>query len=265
MKKSIFTVALCMTVGLIFSTGNIWAAEDAELLVSDCIKCHAKVVNENAADGAKHLSEVSCVDCHNEGHPPSTPVEEMIPQCAMCHEGEPHYEVDNCLGCHANPHQPLRIVFGEDNVAVCNTCHTDQVSEVKNNPSAHGEFDCAECHHDKHGYIPDCNECHEPHRPGQTYDLCISCHLVHQPTNVTYVESTSNQDCGACHGDLTMLLAAGSSKHATLQCASCHKDNHGYIPPCANCHGETGPHPSSMMKKFPNCLECHKDPHDLDI
>ncbi len=262
MKKTIFTTISCLAVSFILSTGNIWAA-DPELENSDCVKCHAKVAHDNKADGAKHLSDVGCLDCHVGGHPPSTPKEELIPKCSMCHEGEPHYEVANCLSCHQNPHQPLRIVFAEDNVAVCNTCHSDQVSEVKNNPSAHGKFDCVLCHHDTHGYVPDCMECHKPHREGQNYSVCISCHLVHQPTNVAYVEAIPNQDCGACHGDLTSTLAAGTSKHAPLQCAACHKDTHGFIPACQDCHGS--PHPASMMKKFPNCLDCHKDPHDLDI
>ncbi len=262
MKKTIFTTISCLAVSFIFSTGNIWAA-DPELENSDCVKCHAKVAHDNMAAGAKHLSEVGCLDCHVGGHPPSTPKEEIIPKCSMCHEGESHYEVANCLGCHQNPHQPLHIVFGEDNVAACNTCHGDQVSEVKNNPSAHGKFDCVLCHHDKHGYIPDCMECHKPHREGQTYNVCIACHLVHQPTNVAYVEAIPNQDCGACHAKLTSTLAAGSNKHAPLQCATCHKNTHGFIPACQDCHGS--PHPASMMNKFPNCLDCHKDPHDLDI
>jgi len=262
MKKFIFTTAFFLAVGLIVSTGNAWSADPA-LENSDCVKCHAKIAHDNMADGAKHLSEVGCLDCHASDHPPGIEKGTMIPQCSMCHEGEAHFEVDNCLGCHQNPHQPLRIVFGEDNVAVCNTCHTAQVSEVRDNPSAHGEFDCAVCHHDKHGYIPDCMECHEPHRDGQNFAVCVSCHLVHQPTNVTYVEATPNQDCGACHGDLVTLLAAGSSKHATFQCATCHKDTHGNIPACQDCHGE--PHPATMLAKFPNCLDCHRDPHDLDI
>ncbi len=261
MKKTIFLAAFCLTGSFVFSMDSGWAADSA-LTNDDCIKCHAKVVNDNMADGARHLTEVGCLDCHVGGHPPTTPKEEIIPQCSMCHAGEPHYKVDNCLGCHHNPHQPLHIVFGEDNVAVCNTCHTDQVSEVADNPSAHSKFDCILCHHDKHGYIPDCMECHEPHREGQVYDVCLTCHLVHQPTNVTYVESVPNQDCGACHGDLTAMLAAGSSKHAPLQCATCHQDRHGFIPACQDCHGV--PHPQGMMNKFPKCLDCHKDPHNLD-
>jgi hypothetical protein len=262
MKKFIFTTAFFLAVGLIVSTGNAWSADPA-LENSDCVKCHVKIAHDNTADGGKHLTEVGCLDCHATAHPPGIEKGSMIPQCSMCHEGSAHYEVDNCLSCHHNPHQPLHIVFGDDNVAVCNTCHNAQVSEIKDNPSAHGAFDCAVCHHDKHGYIPDCMECHEPHRAGQDYAVCVSCHLVHQPKNVTYVEAVSNQDCGACHGDLTTLLAAGSTKHASLQCASCHKDKHGYIPACQECHG--APHPASMMQKFPKCLDCHKDPHDLDI
>ncbi len=260
MRKSFCTTAILLAFGFVSSCGVAWSA-DAPLENSDCVKCHAKVVHENQADGGKHKTEVGCLDCHVGGHPPSTPKEDIIPQCSMCHSGEAHFELNNCLGCHQNPHQPLHIVFGDDNVAACNTCHPAQVNEIKDNPSAHGEFDCSLCHHDKHGYIPDCMECHEPHRPGQTYSDCITCHRVHQPTNVTYGQDIPNKDCGACHGDLMDTLAAGTTKHATLQCVYCHKDTHGYLPACQDCHGD--PHPQLMMKKFMKCTDCHKDPHDL--
>ncbi len=261
MRKYIFTTVMLLAIGLTAASQNAWS-EEAILEDIDCIKCHTQIVHGNMADGGKHQTEVGCLDCHVGGHPPAAQKGEMIPQCSMCHEGEAHYEIDNCLGCHQNPHKPLHIVFGDDNVAVCNTCHNAQVSEVKNNPSAHGEFDCAVCHHDKHGFIPDCMECHEPHRAEQKYNDCISCHKVHQPLNVAYGEDVPNKECSACHGDLATLLASGSTKHATLQCVLCHKDKHGYLPTCQDCHGV--PHPASMMTKFPKCLDCHNDPHDLN-
>ncbi len=263
MKKFMFTAAFFLAIGLVVAPGNVWSG-DPVLENSDCVKCHPKVVHQNQDDGASHKTEVGCLDCHEGGHPPSTPKEDIIPKCSKCHEGEAHFEVETpCLSCHQNPHQPLHIVFGEDNVAVCNTCHPTQVNEIKDNPSAHGSFDCAVCHHDKHGYIPDCMECHEPHLEGQTFADCVSCHRVHQPLNVTYKEDVPNKFCGACHGDIATLLAAGSTKHAAFQCAFCHKDTHGNVPACQDCHGV--PHPKSMMQKFPKCLDCHIDPHDLAI
>ena len=233
----------------------------AVLAISDCVKCHETVVHQNMDAGASHKTEVSCLECHDSGHPPSTAKEEMIPECAMCHEGEPHYEVENCLGCHENPHQPLKIVFGKDNVAVCNTCHAPQVTEVQANPSAHAELDCAECHYDNHGYVPDCMECHDTHREGQKFAECVSCHAVHQPTNVAYDQKIPNLECAACHDEVTAKLVAGQTKHAELQCVFCHQDTHGKVPACNDCHGI--PHPDVMMKKFPNCLDCHLDPHNL--
>ncbi len=232
-----------------------------QLVNKDCIKCHVEVVHQNMGDGGKHKTEVGCLDCHTGGHPPNIEGSEIIPQCSMCHEGEDHYEVDNCLGCHQNPHQPLQIVFGEENAAVCNTCHSDQGNEIKDNPSAHGEVDCAVCHHDKHGYIPDCMECHDPHRDGQETPTCITCHQVHQPLNVVYGEKIPNMDCGACHDELADILSAGATKHAALDCVYCHKEKHGFVPTCQDCHGV--PHPESMMTKFPECNDCHEDPHDL--
>ncbi len=232
-----------------------------QLANTDCIKCHVEVVHQNMDDGGKHKSEVGCLDCHTGGHPPEVEKEKIIPQCSMCHEGEPHYEVDNCLRCHQNPHQPLHIVFGEENSEVCNTCHSDKGEELSDNPSAHGEVDCAVCHHDQHGYIPDCMECHDPHRDGQQTPTCAGCHPVHSPLNIGYDDKVPNMDCGACHDELEATLAAGETKHAQLLCVFCHKDKHGFVPTCQDCHGV--PHPDKMMSKFPNCIDCHEDPHDL--
>ncbi|MFP7755166.1 cytochrome C [Thermodesulfobacteriota bacterium B35] len=265
MKKFVFAAALSLAIGLLAPWGAVGAAEqapDPQLQVSDCVKCHPKVVHQNQKDGTKHKTEVTCLDCHDAGHPPSTPVDQMIPKCSKCHEGEPHFEVKNCLGCHRNPHTPLKITFPENESVkpVCNTCHSEQVQEIDQNPSAHANVDCSFCH-TKHGYIPSCLKCHEPHRQGQKFEDCVSCHRVHQPLNVAYGPDIPNKDCGACHGDIRKLLESGQYKHAKLQCVYCHKNTHGNIPACQDCHGV--PHPEAMIKNFKGCLDCHVDPHNL--
>ncbi len=261
---ALFTALLIMAVVPALYVGSGWCEDtgsDAQLQNSDCVKCHPKIVHENQKAGGKHKTEVACLDCHEGGHPPSVPGEKIIPKCSKCHQGEPHFQLKGCLKCHQNPHTPLNIVFsGENNMPACATCHPEQVEEIKSNPSAHAEVDCTFCH-TKHGYIPSCLKCHEPHREGQQFKDCVSCHQVHQPLNVTYGDNIPNKDCGACHGDLEKELESGKTKHAKLKCVFCHKNKHGVRPACQDCHGV--PHPPAMMKRFKNCVDCHVDPHNL--
>ncbi len=264
MRKILFIQVLLLAIVLSFSIDSGWCGDnssDSQLANSDCVKCHPKIVHENQEAGGKHKTAVGCLDCHEGGHPPLVPGEQIIPECSKCHQGEAHFELKGCLRCHQNPHQPLNIVFsGENNMAACNTCHPEQVEEIKSNPSAHSEVDCTFCH-TKHGYIPDCLKCHEPHREGQQFKDCVSCHKVHQPLNVAYGDNIPNADCGACHGDLKEELESGSTKHSKLKCVYCHKAKHGVRPACQDCHGV--PHPAPMMERFKKCTDCHNDAHDL--
>src|SRR5210317_2203926 len=82
------------------------SAELASLEVSDCVKCHQDAPASIASNGGKHQTAVTCLDCHGE-HPPWG--EDVIPQCSMCHEGRSHFELENCLSCHSNPHEPLNL------------------------------------------------------------------------------------------------------------------------------------------------------------
>jgi len=234
--------------------------QEAQLSNADCVKCHPNIVHQIQTAGGKHQSEVGCLDCHEGGHPPLVPGEKIIPQCSKCHEGEEHFTLPNCLGCHRNPHEPLNITFPEETKQACKTCHPQQVQEVTEHPSAHAEVDCSFCH-TKHGYIPDCLKCHEPHREGQQFSECVKCHPVHQPLNITYGMDIPNSDCGACHGDIQETLESGHTKHSQLACVYCHRGQHGVIPPCEACHGK--PHPKAMLAKFKSCLDCHQDPHNL--
>ncbi len=76
-------------------------------------------------------------------------------------------------------------------------------------------------------------------------------------------------ECGACHKREYERLKTSNSKHR-FDCLRCHTKLHAYIPPkhnykeimpkCTRCHG------LKHGKAFPNCLQCHTDPHSpLDI
>ena len=263
MTRSLFvTIAAALFVGTLFMYIDAPdAGAAARLNNEDCEKCHATIVEQVDEAGSKHKTEVECLECHDGTHPPGVAKGSLIPQCSNCHEGKPHFELQNCMGCHRNPHQPLNIVLEGDLKPACNTCHPQIVQEIDTHESAHAQVDCTYCHADTHGNIPSCLDCHEPHAEGQKFEDCVTCHQVHQPLTLAYGTEVANKDCGACHSDIRTTLESGSTKHASFQCVFCHAEKHGNIPECQDCHGK--PHSEQMLSKFQSCIECHQSAHSL--
>jgi len=250
--------------GLGPSPGGARAARPAEtapavpvLTNAQCVICHPQQVQTIGERGAKHKTEVGCLDCHQE-HPPKGA--EAIPECSMCHSGEAHYELEQCSSCHTDVHAPLDMKLEGELTAACLTCHEQQGLEVQRHPSAHTDVACNECHA-VHKQIPSCMDCHEKHTPDMDFQACVSCHPVHMPLVITYGQQTPNQWCGACHGEAYDLLLKTTTKHHDVTCVACHKDKHKYTPACTVCHAD--PHPKPMLEKFPQCGQCHGIAHDL--
>jgi len=234
-------------------------AGKSELSPSDCAKCHTSQPADIDSNGAKHKSAISCTDCHT-GHRPES--KNNIPVCSMCHQGKPHFDQKaRCLSCHTNPHTPLKITFGKPMTEPCLTCHTSQIKQLKDFRSKHSLKNCTDCH-DVHRKIPQCTQCHKPHSAQMTAADCSKCHKAHQPKNVAYASGIESQFCGACHKSQFALLTASKAKHNAQNCAACHQDKHKMVPKCQDCHGDK--HPAGIMARFPRCVTCHKNPHDLN-
>ncbi len=233
-------------------------AAKAALSVGDCAKCHERQPAEIASNGAKHKTEINCQDCHT-GHRPA--VAKNIPQCGMCHSGQKHYELEGCIGCH-NPHQPLDITLKGQMTAPCLTCHAGVGEELVSQPSKHTKLACNTCHADKHGNIPSCGVCHQPHSAEMTQNDCKLCHQPHQPKTLQYGAQTASVLCASCHKQAFNMLAASSAKHHDVTCVTCHQNKHKNIPQCNDCHGL--PHPEAMHQMFPKCSTCHNIAHDLN-
>ena len=266
MSRKIYLL-LIVVLALFSAFGGVWTAAaaatetDNKILNSDCIKCHQQEVRDVEANGAQHLTAVTCLDCHLE-HPPGG--SNAIPLCSQCHDPETktHYKVENCVSCHY-PHYPLQIDIADGGTAinpVCLSCHNQQGEEMKSYPSLHSELACAECH-PKHATYQECLACHEPHSTTMAYQDCLRCHKPHMPTLVKYDDDIPSDYCGSCHEKELGMLATNQTKHHDLLCVYCHKSQHKLVPECVTCHGE--PHGSSMHKKFPDCLACHVDAHAL--
>lgn len=259
MEKRATFFALSLVLLSFLTTGAL--ADAIPLATEDCAKCHDEIVADVTTRGAKHLTAVSCLDCHLE-HPPKG--SEVIPECAMCHDPaeKAHYTIDNCSSCHY-PHYPLEIDLDKTDVVkpVCVSCHENEGTQLTNYPSMHSELDCKECHL-QHGQFLVCLECHEPHTDEMVYEDCITCHQPHKPTVVKYPDNIQSSYCAGCHEQETAVLASNTTKHHDLTCAYCHKMQHKMVPQCTTCHGT--PHDSDLHKKFPDCVNCHVDPHGLE-
>jgi len=252
---ALVAIAVCLVFGPSVTVVN--SAETPGLDSVPCVACHPKEPSTIAAQGGKHKTEVGCTDCHTE-HPPKGT--QAIPACDMCHSGKPHYTLENCGGCHSDPHAPLALAMEGDFTGPCLTCHKPQGDELKAHPSMHTELFCTDCHA-VHKQIPDCMECHEKHTEDMDLASCKSCHPVHMPLVVKYGQDTPSHYCAACHQEADAFLIKNTTKHHDLACVYCHKFEHKTVPPCFACHPDQ--HPEAMLKKFPNCGDCHGTAHDL--
>lgn len=236
------------------------AAPSVALAEQDCAKCHAAEAKDVKANGALH-ADVGCLECHPE-HPPAG--KETIYSCDMCHgpDDSAHYTLKDCIVCHY-PHHPRAIDFAKvDPIkAACLTCHAEQGTEMESRPSAHADLDCKECHLEHKQWL-ECGECHEAHAPEMAHKDCLSCHKPHSPAEVTYNDSVPNNFCACCHEDVGSGLAESKKAHGQMGCVECHESEHTAASACDACH-DANLHGTFMHEKYPNCLDCHKDPHAL--
>lgn len=141
-------------------------------LTSACAGCHSKVGQEITQNVTKH-TKVDCAKCHHTKHG-------YIPGCMECHK--PHVEgqtVKECLACHP-VHSPLNIKYADTTPNnVCGSCHSAELDKIKRTASKHKDVTCAKCHN-KHKYIPKCEECHsKPHSEAllKNFPNCLQCHM----------------------------------------------------------------------------------------
>jgi hypothetical protein len=242
----------------------LYAATPPPLQPVECGQCHSAQFASLKQNGGKH--RFACQECHEVIHaynPRKDNYAEIMPVCTTCHGQQHGPTKTDCLGCHQNPHAPKRIPALAKLGGACQDCHTAQAKELASFPSAHSEQGCQSCHHDKHGYIPNCFECHEGHYEGQAHEACMTCHdRVHAPLQITLPANAALQTCSGCHGEVYAKWSNTPSKHGKVTCTRCH-EQHGQIPDCRSCHGE--PHNKRQLEMFPDCLTCHLDVHDLPV
>ncbi len=243
---------------------GLYAVAPTPLQPAECGQCHSGQFANLQDSGGKH--RFACQECHEVFHaysPRKNNYDDLMPLCTMCHGQQHGPKQTDCLNCHQNPHAPLRVPSMDRLGSACADCHSGPAKELKKFPSAHTEQDCQSCHHEKHGYIPNCSECHDGHYADQPFADCMTCHeRVHAPLRVNLPGNVKVQTCSACHDDAYGKWQKSKSKHSLVSCVRCH-DAHGKIPDCRDCHGV--PHNKKQMEMFPDCMTCHIDVHDLPV
>jgi len=224
-----------------------------EDLTAPCLTCHEDEGTQ-LKEFPSHHSSLACTICHADKHP-------NVPECTNCHE--PHTETmveADCHRCH-QAHKPLAVAYADDTPSTdCGACHDQVFATLTGSKTMHAELVCATCHTDQHGNIPQCTQCHEPHSEEMTADQCTLCHQAHDPLPVAYGSEVASANCGACHGEILQTLSTSQTKHQSLQCATCHADQHGNIPQCADCHE---PHTEDMVQA--DCVSCHNAHKPLPV
>jgi predicted CXXCH cytochrome family protein len=213
-----------------------------------------------------------CTGCHN---PHQSPYEFMLRQkgakvCLICHDKEfavgkynhsPHEGA--CTECHS-PHAPWEIPAVRRLDQACYMCHLEQDREMNAYRTWHTELYCSTCHHTKHGYIPQCLECHQRHTDRMPLmDACLTCHPPHKARQVVYPAEIPKEACAVCHRNQYELLERSQTKHSALRCTKCHPDKHRTIMRCQQCHVEPKPTCADIPQKNMPCGQCHGPAHAL--
>ena len=233
------------------------------LTVADCGRCHGFHFQRIRENGGGH--RIDCRECHQQFHaynPIRENFAELMPQCGQCHTN-PHIDkYSSCLSCHEQPHAPRQIPFSEPFVSACGDCHQEQGSQLQQFPCAHSAQECQTCHSERHGRILSCLECHDVHYATQPLSDCARCHPAHKPLDTDFSPDDAAATCKDCHEGVLRKLQSTASKHGQLNCTECHL-THRVVPGCSECH--SAPHDASFLTKFPDCLACHLDAHDLPV
>lgn len=242
---------------------EMYAGEPQPLIPSHCGVCHPTAYRTVKDNGSRHRFD--CQKCHNVSglhNPGKVSGNRPKPKCATCHDKPHGRKVIVCAECHSNPHTPKLLAAKAPIVRFCFECHGAVRDKLVTFKSRHSNIPCITCH-TSHGFKPSCFVCHKPHKEGQSLSTCLACHPAHMPRQVQYGKDLPSDICGSCHTKNYSAWEKNPSKHKAVSCATCHKNRHRTIPACTDCHGK--PHSPAHHDRFPRCLTCHLDVHDLPV
>lgn len=202
-----------------YSLNKSFNASDFSILKANCTKCHdierikvhsnasgcesCHLIHKPRKPGAgfwKRMDEGghknrTCADCHG------TDVTQFgeLPQCTKCHSTHlkgAQWDRSTCLGCHNNPHLPIKdtIFKGILTKKTCSACHNNIYQVLTVYDSKHNKN------------LPSCTNCHLMHKQANS---CMDCHTPHG-------EYHSGSKCNSCHGYVTKCTGCHTNPHAPL-------------------------------------------------
>ena len=233
---------------------------------TQCDACHKPndtVWQNSGGQGFNHSAIFQLVGRHS------------LATCVACHKNSVYKGTTReCVGCHQAQYNATR---NPNHAAAgfpttCDTCHraTDsQWTGANFNHNAvfalqgvHATIQCAVCHKNNvfRGTARDCAGCHIAKYNATTSPSHAAAGF---PTNCeTCHRATDTQWTGASFNHNAVFALQGV--HATVQCATCHKNNvyKGTARDCAGCHiakYNATTSPNHAAAGFPtNCEACHR-------
>ncbi|HEU5171038.1 MAG TPA: cytochrome c3 family protein [Gemmatimonadales bacterium] len=223
-----------------------WALEGSHREVA-CAKCHTPQFRRSPAAAAFRRStpgwvglEPDCATCHDDVHRGA-----LDRDCATCHdqrEWKPAPQFD-----HARTDYPLT---GKHAEVRCEKCHLDPRLGIRTDaqgraipvykPVSYRE--CSSCHQDPHrGALgARCGACHRTSGFGAVNREAFD----HDRTRYPLRGRHASVSCASCHRDFS---TAAAKKPGFATCTACHADPHagtatlaGRVADCAACHGVQG-------------------------
>lgn len=241
-----------------------------------CLACHAPVAERIRQQRGVHKGATECVTCHVDhagtdgelrpfdqagfdhagvaGFALAGRHAPLAAKCAACHQTRSFLASQPaCSSCHTDVHKGS---LGTK----CERCHSvndafttigkafDHSATAFALTGAHRTTTCASCHAGKTYKVASfstCASCHQTPHPKSFSPGCTSCHTTetwrtkkfdHTRTAFPLNGRHATTDCASCHKG-----SAARTKPAFGTCATCHADPHKgeFKQDCKACHGET--------------------------
>jgi hypothetical protein len=184
--------------------------------------------------------------------------------CFACHSAGRGASSEKCASCHKPADIGLRTTLG---VALLKSVKTAFHQELLNQ-------DCVACHSDHAGVKRFARQRQFDHNllKPSTREQCQTCHKV--PTDSLHKQVSGN--CLQCHSQNKWTPASfDHNKYFALDrdhntsCVTCHARNDYSRASCYGCHEHTPDnirrkHIEEGIRKFDNCVECHRSANKHD-
>lgn len=175
-----------------FSGYNVTYRIDFAPIAANCTKCHPGINTTKVIKDLRRLDpdpfsakilrgphvNKTCNDCHAANFVPVN-----CTKCHIPHKEDANWGYKECVGCHTNPHVPVRNGTYTTDIsrALCATCHPRQYQLTEIGGGKHKDQACSRCH-PVHRTMLTCKNCHGhpvhafKDEKGEKRDQCYMCH-----------------------------------------------------------------------------------------